>query len=82
MPFSNPNFFCGLHQLCIVTIFQDIKKIKKIKKNVIGLIFSNHPKQSRHIQSKEGQWNVEATNFFSSSTPLSAIPVYEKIKSK
>ena len=48
----------NLHQLCIATIFSDIKKIKK---NVVELIFS---------QRKE-----EAANFFSSSTPISAIEV-------
>ena len=43
------SFSCNLYQLCIVTIFSDIKEIKKIKENVLELLFSHHPEQSCHI---------------------------------
>ena len=42
------SFSRNLHELCIVTIFSDIKEMKKIKKWA-GAAFSHHPKQSCHI---------------------------------
>ena len=66
------SFSRNLHQLCIVTIFSDIKEIKEMKKNVLELLFCIIP-NSRVIF----QTSIEVANFFSTSTPIFAIEVHK-----
>jgi len=54
IPLTQIRISSNLHQLCIVTIFSDLKEIK----NVVELIFSHHPKQSRHILVKTVEYRI------------------------
>ena len=65
----------NLHQRCIITIFPDMKKI--IKKMWWNSFFRIIPNSCVTFQTRPRQSNIEAADFFSSSTPISATEVHK-----